>query len=435
MFLRAAFERAEADFNARRYEAAVRGYLAVALGAPGFTRARFRIADALLNLGDLKGAKDVYKALAWHYIRSGHPLLGLVVVKMVLAIDPGYEDLLLILAEQYSSQSDRVDAEGDVELPAMPALGEDAETPPIPNQALPELLAEAVKVAANTEAIDRTPDRLPRIPLFSHLEEEAFLKVLGSLRLRRFADGERIITQGEPGDSFYMLADGEVVVSKKLIGKDVVLAHLKQGAVFGEMALVSSAPRSATVSAKGEVALLSLSRGDLEVHAGELDAVTTALRKFTRGRFLANLAATSPLFADLGRAERRELLKKFQSRITGPGDIVIEEGEAGRGLFLVLRGEYEVSRQGREQAIKLATLKSGEIFGEIALLRDAPTTATVTSNGTGEVLFLSRDDFKVAVTAHPTMHSTLNSLSTARLQANRLVSEHELITDDSKLLL
>ena len=59
------------------------------------------------------------------------------------------------------------------------------------------------------------------IPLFSHLTEEAFIHVLGSLRLRRFASTEKIITEGEPGDSFYMLADGEVVVSKKLAGNEV----------------------------------------------------------------------------------------------------------------------------------------------------------------------------------------------------------------------
>lgn len=429
--LQDSLSQAESDLIAQRYEPALKGFMTVVRAAPAFSRARLRIADTLLNLGQTKRAAEVYRSLAWHYLRTGQPLLGLVAAKMVIALDPSYEDLLAILAELYSSESDRV---GEVDLPPAELLDSDARPVPPSRNTGDALCDEAAKVATDVEQVSKIPDRLPPIPLFSHLGEEPFIRVLSSLRLRRYADGEAIIREGEPGDEFFMLADGIVAVQKNVSGEQRTLAHLAEGAVFGEMALVSNAPRTATVSARGEVSLLSLSRHDLEKHAGELESLTVALRKFTRGRFLANLAATSPLFSDLERDERRSLLKRFQAQVVGAGDILIEEGEQGRGLFLVLRGDFEVTRRGVTGGQRLATLKSGDVFGEISLLREQPTNASVAARTAGEVLFLSREDFQPALHAHPQLHATLRELTAERLRANRLVPAGAVVRDDHTVM-
>lgn len=428
------YSKAEADFSSGKYEDALRGYVAVIEVAPRFTRARYRVADALLNLGDRLRAKEVYKGLAWHYIKAGHPLLGLVVCKMVLALDPAYRDLLYILAELYSSESDRV---ADIDLPVALPLPDGAPAPNLPDFGPPSLLETAAKLAADIDEITVVPERFPVIPLFSHLSEEAFIKVLGSLRLKRHTHGQRIISEGETGDSFFMLADGIVVVSKKLNGVDTVLAHLHQGAVFGEMALVSSAPRAASVSALGDVDLLELSRRDLEVHAGELESVTQALKKFTRGRFLANLAATSPLFKPLDRADRRAVMAKFRPKMVYANDILIEQGEPGQGLYLILRGEYRVTQKQGAELAPLATLRGGDVFGEISLLKDSPTTATVTAASSGEVLKLDKHEFDEILAKYPQVKATLDQLSEQRLRSNEQLTDsaRELITDDSKLII
>ena len=394
--------------------------------------ARYRIADALLNLGDRDRAKEVYQALAWHYIKAGHPLLGLVVCKMVLALDPEYEDLLHILAELYSSESDRV---GDVDLPEPPPLPDGAPAPGIANLAAPGLYETAAKRASDTDAITEVPQRFPQIPLFSHLAEDAFIRVLASLRLRRFTDGQTIVNEGESGDSFFMLADGVVVVSKTMTGRPVTLAHLHQGAVFGEMALVSNAPRAATVQARGDVDLLELRRGDLEQHAGELEGVKKALKRFTRGRFLANLAATSPLFRSLAKPDRRALMSKFRPETTYAGDVLIEEGEPGRGLYLALRGNFKVEANKGGAPVELATLRGGDVFGEISLLTDAPTNATVTATTLGEVLLLPKEDFQTVVRRYPEVKATLDAMTAERLHERNALTGDVPATDDSAVML
>ncbi len=426
------FETAETAFQEQRWEEALRKYVAVIQAAPRFTRARYRVADTLLNLGDPAKAKEVYKGLAWHYIKSGHPLLGLVVCKMVLALDPSYTDMLYILAELYSSESDRV---ADVDLPEPLPLPDGAPAPDIPNLDAPTLLETAAKIASDTDPITEVPPRFPLIPLFSHLTEDAFIKVLGSLKLRRCTDSQNILAEGEEGDSFFMLADGVVQVSKSFDGKDTVLAHLHQGAVFGEMALVSNAPRAATVKAMGDVDLLELARHDLEEHAGELESVKLALKKFTRGRFLANLAATSPLFKPLDKAERRALMQKFQPQKTYPGDIIIEEGDAGKGIYLVLRGDFKVTKKDGAKAVEVATLRGSDVFGEISLLNSSPTTASVTATTIGEILFLPREEFQTVIDAHPSVKATLDQLSADRIKELKSAVAKELTTDDSGIMI
>jgi CRP-like cAMP-binding protein len=411
--------RAEQDLASGRFEDALRGFAAVVRAAPAHPRARLRIADTLLNLDEKRRAIDVYRGLAWHFLRSGQPLLGLVAAKMVIALDPAYQDLLDILGELYAAESDRL---GDGDLSPVTPLTAQTQVDGFPLEGRAALVDLAARLALDVSAAGAAPAQLPPIPLFSHLSGDALVSVLGSLRLRRYGDGEAIITEGEPGEAFFMLADGQVHVTKRVDGRPALLAELAEGAVFGEMALVSNAPRTATVRAMGEVALLSLSRSDLERHAGELESVTVALRKFTRARFLANLAATSPLFADVPREQRRALLRRFQAKAANPGDILIEEGEPGRGLFLVLRGDYQVTRRDFGPGHVVATLRSGDVFGEISLLRAVPATATVTARASGEVLFLGRDDFGQALAAHPTLLANLQEISTERIRANQASS-------------
>src|SRR5213078_4848349 len=124
--------------------------------------------------------------------------------------------------------------------------------------------------------------------------------------------------------------------------------------------------------------VLEVGRQSLAQLADELGAVVAALHEFTRERLLGNLMATSPLFKPFNRMQQRDLLRRFTSHDVAPGTVVIDEGEEGRGLFVVLAGELDVSRRSADgTAVPLGGLKTGDVFGEMSILRNASTTATV----------------------------------------------------------
>ena len=76
------------------------------------------------------------------------------------------------------------------------------------------------------------------------------------------------------------------------------------------------------------------------------------------------------------------------------GQVIVREGDHGDRFFVIEEGEVSVSQDGRRRRLETA----GEFFGEIALLRDMPRTATVVSTRAGTLLALGRDDFLSAVT-------------------------------------
>ena len=79
-----------------------------------------------------------------------------------------------------------------------------------------------------------------------------------------------------------------------------------------------------------------------------------------------------------------------------PGEVVVHEGEPGQEFFVVADGELVVSVEGRE----VRRLRSGDAFGEVALLRPLPRTATVVATSPSVLLTLDRDAFVTTVTGH-----------------------------------
>jgi CRP-like cAMP-binding protein len=247
-----------------------------------------------------------------------------------------------------------------------------------------------------------------------------------------------VIREGEIGHSFFLMASGQVRVYRTdPHGADTELARLGEGAFFGEMAIIHAAPRTASVQAYGEADLLEVDREALSALAKELHVVAEALDRFTRERLLNNLLATSPLFSPFNRQQRLDLIKRFTGHEVAPDTIVISEGDEGRGLYVMLSGEVEVTKDHDGEQVLLATLKAGDVFGEISLIKGYPATATVKAVRRSTILFLDRVYFMRLVEALPEIKSFFENLSEERIQDTRLLLADELLIEspDEKILI
>ena len=97
------------------------------------------------------------------------------------------------------------------------------------------------------------------------------------------------------------------------------------------------------------------------------------------------------------------------------GAEIFHQGDFGRLFYLVERGEVEVLVEGRP-ATRLGV---GAGFGEIALLRDVPRTATVVATRDGELFTLDRDEFIPAVTGHAASAEAADAIIAVRLGSLR----------------
>jgi CRP-like cAMP-binding protein len=424
---------AAALFAQGQYLAALRLYDAIVAAAPLDVDARIRVADAALALGD-PGAARVYRAAGWYCLRSGHPLSALVCARVLEAHGGDASDLTAALVVTYGSESDLL-GKGATRIPLPPdslALA----VPDVRQPAPPDAVAVAIDRAERAAAIGELPAALHPIPLLSALSEAAFRRVLGTLVLRRLPAGALVIREGEPGQAFYFVASGRLrVYATDGLGRQTDLAELGETAVFGEMALLSAQPRSASVACSTEVDLLEVGRQSRAQLADELGPVAEALHGFTRERLLGNLMATSPLFRPFPRMQQRDLLRRFTSHDVAPGTVVIHEGEAGRGLFVVLSGELDVSRRGSDgAAVPLGALRTGDVFGEMAILRSAATTATVVCVRPATVLFLAAEYVARIVAGVPEIKSYLEALAEDREIDNQLVMGEDAPADERILI-
>ncbi|MDQ3034944.1 MAG: cyclic nucleotide-binding domain-containing protein [Myxococcota bacterium] len=412
---------------------ALHAYCAIVQLQPVDLDARLRVADSLLALGEVQRAAVVYTALARYAMHAGFPLRALVALKVLTALEPQLETLLGPLAELYAVDSPRLGrgvrlAPGDADQPLPETLDLAREIP------LDQLAPHAERVAADTAGA-AFPERLPPIPLFSELRADAFRALLPALVLRRVRPGEVILAEGDPGQSFFVIARGEVCVTKQLAsGDEATLATLHEGAILGEMALVSAAPRSATVRATTDTDLLEFDRAALAALSRDVATLAVALDKFTRERLLHNLLQTSPLFRPLDRKQRMDLVRRFTAHDVAAGVQIVTEAEPGRGLFVLLAGEVDVSKVDGDSKVLLATLKPGDVFGEISLLHDEPASATVTAARQSTVLFLAKDVFARLIAAFPEIREYVSQLGEERSLDTRLLldggSDAEELSDD-----
>ena len=423
-------------FAQGQHLAALRLYDAIVACAPLDYDARIRVADCALALGDPAAAK-VYRAAAWYCLKSGHPLPALACARVLEAHGADASDLVASLVVSYGSESELL---GKVAARiALPADGLAVPVPDVRTPAPPDAVALALQRAEHaTAAYKEFPDAVHAIPLLSSLSEAALRRVLGTLVLRRLPADALVVREGEPGTSFFFVAGGRLrVFATDGLGRQTELAQLGEGAVFGEMALLSAQPRSASVACVTEVDLLEVGRQSLAQLADELGAVAEALHGFTRERLLGNLMATSPLFRPFSRMQQRDLLRRFTSHDVAPGTVVIHEGEEGRGLFVVLSGELDVSRRAAQDgaAVPLAALRTGDVFGEMALLRNARTAATVVAQRPATVLFLARESVARIVVAVPEIRSYLEALAEDREIDNQLVLGEDEVPADERVLI
>jgi MFS family permease len=121
------------------------------------------------------------------------------------------------------------------------------------------------------------------------------------------------------------------------------------------------------------------------------------------------------IFAPLPPATIEHLAGSLRARRAEAGEEIIREGEAGDLFYVVGSGEVDVTQDGRS----LGTLGPGESFGEIALLRPVPRTATVVARGDVELYTLDRDEFVAAVTGHPESREAVDAVIGARLGSLR----------------
>ncbi len=118
-----------------------------------------------------------------------------------------------------------------------------------------------------------------------------------------------------------------------------------------------------------------------------------------------------PLFAPLSIATKEQVAASLLPMSFAAGEVVIQAGDAGDRFYIVSDGELDIDAGGLH-----ITAHEADYFGEIALLRDVPRTATVKASVDSNLYALQRIDFLSAVTGHAAAHAAGEAIAESRLR-------------------
>jgi CRP-like cAMP-binding protein len=452
----------------QQYAKAAELYLEIAAHEPQDPDWRQRAGEALRKVPDLAAAVAQLVEAAAGYARSGFLLKAIAVCKAVLQLDRAHTATQQMLAELYAKRDGRPSGAApsaslpppsptDVPTPAPAApldivplhavlggrksqqfaaitvadaaayeiaLDEDvvlADAVPIdlpspPAPRLPTIADESVfseLLDHGSPDLPLPPAALPPIPLLSSLRPEDLRHVIERVELREVAAGEVILREREPGRSLFVVVAGQVqVLAEGPPPRE--LALLEEGAFFGELAILTDFPRSATVVARAPTQIIEISRELVSDIVRRSPEVLKTLLRFFRDRLLDRLLSTSPLFAPFAPAEARALAERFVFLELAPGMRIIAAGERAPGLFVLLCGDARVVLGGGE----VARLGPGDVFGEISLLERSPATATIETRSKCWALELPREHFQEIMVTYPQMLEYVSDVAQRRKQQN-----------------
>ena len=435
-------EIAAAHKQGKRWLQALKIYRLILEAAPLDYAVRLNISDAIMALGFQELAGTAYTETAKYCAKAGHSLQAIVAAKKAAPITGKGRELFEFIAGLYGSEAEQTGktsriAPIDVETPVKEGVELDFAID------TGELVKTTVQQMITAAEQTRFPETLTPLPILSDLPTELFVKLLDQVRLLSVNSGEVIIREGEGAAQFYIIAKGSVAIYKgDPQGKKTELARLGEGSIFGEMALITQSPRTANVETTEESEMLEFDKTKLDTLSQDSLVIEAALERFTKERLVSNLLATNPIFQPFDKKQRYELLSKFTAHEVTTGTILVKEGTVGRGLYIILFGEAEVKKLENGKNVLIATLKSGDIFGEISLIKESPTTATVAATMHSTILFLPKEYFTKLTESIGVLKDYFDKLASQRLTMTqqsiskaREMEDEEVVSEDELIMI
>ncbi len=247
---------------------------------------------------------------------------------------------------------------------------------------------------------------LGQVDFFANLSSQLIKRLAGLFVYASFDQGKVIVNEGETGEHFFILVHGTCDVSIERHGTSTTIHTLEAVNHFGEIALVEKINRTATVTAASDVTLLVISASKFE---NFLTLAPATLRQKIRDRIdstKSGMVRNIPFFKDIQDKLLTNLASMFKLINYEKGSIIFQEGDRGTEFYVIMEGECLVTSMNNGL---LATLKAGDFFGDLALLRQSKRTATIKCKTFCRLLVLKASEFTRFLSIAPELKQKINA--------------------------
>lgn len=271
--------------------------------------------------------------------------------------------------------------------------------------------------AAPSKGADRGASlrgELANVPLFGELEPGSLHTLIRRVRVVTLEAGQVLFRQGDPANSLYVVVDGAVVPIAEGERRRK-LAVLERGEFFGEIGLLGSQPRNATIEALVDTKLLAIDRRLMWELIEAEASVAQSLMRFLRDRLIDRQMRTNLFFSAFAHAERDAVARQFRFLEVEPGTRVVEAGKAPEGLFVVLSGDLALAR--RDSASRtdktLGVLGLGDVFGGLSLIEGRLPETDVVARSKCWLVVMGEGRFRRILETNPRLDRVLRRIAKA----------------------
>jgi CRP-like cAMP-binding protein len=306
------------------------------------------------------------------------------------------------------------------------------------------------------------------LEIFSALDDAEIEELAGRARRVATVPTQDVVVEGRAGASLFIVESGSLEVLRRSSSGVARIGRLRAGSVFGELALLTGEPRSASVRSIDYAVLVEISKPALEpilerrpriidalsdllatrmqaTQAGaatasraglaqrmtaflfEADRVRRTVRLRTRQpEELVSLLQSVKILRPLNGSELRRLAERATVTTHDSQAPIVVQGEKGSSVFVVETGQVEivVRRDGADEVVAL--LGRGDVFGEMALLTGERRSATVrAAEGQATVVEISKSDLLPLIAQRPPIILEISELLAARQAENRSLARHD----------
>ncbi|KAF1788513.1 Cyclic nucleotide-binding-like [Phytophthora cactorum] len=242
-----------------------------------------------------------------------------------------------------------------------------------------------MQARSSSDSLVKRAKWLRQVEILASLSERQLALLAGVLNAVTYSDGEMIIKQGDVGDTFFIVEEGNVSCQmegprgfKNSDAMRTELAILDPGDYFGEMALLSDMPRNASIYAKGSVKCLSLGRQEFDSILGPL---TDVLDRNSRIRILR----TIPAFATKSQEALDYAVSQLEIKAFQDSQCIFRQGDTAVAFYIVKSGCVKLIKKRQDGNNNLVTeevlLKANDTFGGEVFEQADKYSCTVISAG------------------------------------------------------
>jgi CRP-like cAMP-binding protein/thioredoxin reductase/ferredoxin-like protein FixX len=255
-----------------------------------------------------------------------------------------------------------------------------------------------------------------------------WMRGLNALQLREFMlesdirmpkKGEVVFERNDYSNSFFSIVRGQVQIQGADADTSGAPVLLDTGNFFGELGLISGRRRSATVRAAERCILVETPRRAMLKLLASVDSVRKELDLVALRRAVRKYVAPEVTEADLSTLIEGSQIRHYKS-----GDALFNEGDKSDGLYLIRKGSVMVSRMLGGREVVLSYVSAGNYVGEMALVADAPRSATVRAAVPAEAIVLMASKVTELMAANTAMRGKLDDQYLARMQANQAMASN-----------